>query len=167
MNNLLIVSRLVFPETTVFKRAHSHLGQEEDRNNAQEMDSRWHTQLQNRSRDMHFLQDQSYFTELPVMKKRKNDPANYEFTPKRTLVFTKEEARDHTEGKDEEEFFAQRRDNFTTPHAYLEKKRNVKLEDQHEDYTPSPGKFNHSGKRSKRNVKLYSHFDPEEYELTK
>jgi len=163
---------LAFSEITGFKRDHQHLHKEEAGYNGYpvgEVDPRWYSQSQNRSRNMQYLQDQSYYSEFPS-KKRKNEAGMCDLTPKRTLVFTKEESQDR-DGNENEEFLLHKKeriyDNFTTPHAYQEKRRHIKLEENAEDYTPSPGKFNLSGKRSKRNVKLYNQFPPEEYELSK
>jgi len=118
-------------------------------------DPRYASHAQNRMASKYEFEDQSYYSELPT-KKRKNETTVYEFTPKRQLVFTKEE----------DEIGERGYNNFATPHANMDKKRSVKIE-QNEDYTPSPNKFNHSGKRAKRNVKLFNQFDPEEYELSK
>lgn len=122
-------------------------------------DPRYASHNQSRMSNKYERDDQSYYSELPT-KKRKNETTVYEFTPKRQLVFTKEE-------ENSDEMGERGYNNFATPHANLDKKRGVKIE-QNEDYTPSPNKFNHSGKRAKRNVKpLFSQFDPEEYELPK
>ena len=168
----------MLPETTVFKRNSQYMDDDEEGGNYHDgynnmmrenpMDPRWRSQAQNRNRHQQYIQDQGYYSALPT-KKRKDEASMYEqYTPKRTLVYPKDEAQDNEENNDE--YWMQKMekgyDNFATPHANRDKKINVKIEKM-EDYTPSPGKFNLSAKRAKRNVKLYSQFDPEEYELAK
>ncbi len=164
---------MLIPETTVYKRNSQYMenDDEEEGNyhgyNNNMMDPRWRSQAQNRNRHQQYIQDQGYYSAVPT-KKRKDEAAMYEqYTPKRQLVYPKDEGQDTEET---EEYLIQKRekgyDHFVTPHANRDKKINVKMEKM-EDFTPSPGKFNLSAKRAKRNVKLYNQFDPEEYELTK
>lgn len=145
------------PEAVVYKRKgyNEHFDSEE-------MDQRYYSHVQDRNRHNHYIDDQRYERSLPT-KKRKNEATVYEFTPKRTLNFSKDDNQNFDDN--EEEIGERGYNHFATPHVNMEK-RSVKME-KIEDYTPSPGKFNLSAKRAKRNVKLYNQFDPEEYELTK
>ena len=61
--------------------------------NQAEIDPRSYSHAQNRMGSKYEFEDQSYYSELPT-KKRKNETTVYEFTPKRTLVFSKEEEND-------------------------------------------------------------------------
>jgi len=157
---------LIFPEATTLKRAHTFCKEEESPYGDE--NAYWQSQTQGRVRLTNPYHDFNSLTELPVSKKRKMETGFSEFTPKRMLVFNKEEFKEEDE-KGSEDFsinFSKGKNllNFVTPYAQTEKKRIEKLENISE-YTPSPGKPFASGRRTKRNVKPFSQFNPEEYEL--
>ena len=130
---------------------------------------RFHSQA--RPRLMHGYQDPSFYSEIPQNKRRKLDVSVSEFTPKKTLVFAKEESKE-TDTKLEPEYHGYRDKKKAGGHQYrisyaqTEKKR-VDNAEKTSEYTPSPGKPMLSGRRTKRNIRPFSHFNPEEYELRK
>jgi len=160
----------MFPEATTLKRSYT-FSKDLDEPEENHYNPYWQSQTQDRVRITNAYDNFNSLTELPVNKKRKieNGIAEYTHTPKRMLVFNKEE---HSKEQDKENedyhshFAKEKLFNFVTPFAQSEKKKIDKFEDT-SDYVYSPGKAFESGKREKRNIKPFSHYNRDEYELDK
>lgn len=125
-----------------------------------------------RSHKMLSHPDPGFYSDLPVQKKRKLEAEASDFTPKRTLVFVKEENQTPRQSEEGPYVMHLQRDkkngvaSFKASYAQTDKKKMMKVEDTSE-YIPSPGRGNMAGRRSKRMIKPFSQFNSEEYELTK
>lgn len=121
-----------------------------------------------RSQLMHSNPDPSFYSDIPLQKKRKLDVTVSEFTPKRTLVFVKEEHKtmeDPEEGQYTMLIHREKKngmESFKAAYAQADKKKRMTKIEESAEYDPNPIE-----RRSKRNVKPFSQFNSDEYELGK